>query len=233
MNHNQAHHDYCFANANGQSINPRNDLKRVEAEQRSRRVKRISCPIIRRSLLEFEKSGKQMCSIPCQKQPLLVDKKKILDFIGLKWLANQIPERLYIFLIHKVQIWRTLVLDDLIFVTFLWSTKEKSIGWYREVPWELPKKWCNKFNGEIFGWKFNNPGCFFSLRDFQSLLDMNFLPIVYIISFQNRKSCSVTKYGSLWINVSLKNGNKLIQKALEVRGMTIENCICALSQFCD
>ena len=57
--------------------------------------------------------------------------------------------------------------------------------------------------------------------------------IVYIISFQNRKSCSVTKYGSLWINVSLKNGNKLIQKALEVRGMTIENCICALSQFCD
>ena len=93
MSHNQVHHDYCFASANDQSINPRNDLNKVEAEQRSRRVKRISGPIIRRSLLEFEKSGKQMCSIPCQKQPLLVDKKKILDFIGLKWLANQIPER--------------------------------------------------------------------------------------------------------------------------------------------
>ena len=101
MNHNQAHHDYCFASANDQSINPRNDLNRVEAEQRSRRVKRISGPIIRRSLLEFEKSGKQMCSIPCQKQPLLVDKKRILDFIGLKWLANQIPERFYFFLITR------------------------------------------------------------------------------------------------------------------------------------
>lgn len=94
MTHNQAHHDHCFTSANDQSLNPRGDLNSAEAEPRSRRVKRISGPIIRRSLLEFEKSGKQMCSIPCQKQPLLVDKKRILGFLGLKWLANQIPERL-------------------------------------------------------------------------------------------------------------------------------------------
>ena len=94
MNHNQAHHDHCFTSANDQSLNPRDDLNSAETEPRSKRVKRISGPIIRRSLLEFEKSGKQMCSIPCQKQPLLVDKKRILDFLGLKWLANQIPERL-------------------------------------------------------------------------------------------------------------------------------------------
>ena len=99
MNHNQAHHDHCFTSANDQSLNPIAEremtvVNGADAEPRSRRVKRISGPIIRRSLLEFEKSGKQMCSIPCQKQPLLVDKKRILDFLGLKWLANQIPERL-------------------------------------------------------------------------------------------------------------------------------------------
>lgn len=111
------------------------------------------------------------------------------------------------------------------------------------MPWELPKKWWNKSNGEIFGWKFNNQGCFFHVAWFSVTLRYEFstrcVDLIYsysnskMLSFQNRKSCSVTKYGSLWINVSLKNGNKLIQKALEVRGMTIENCICAPSQFCN
>ena len=40
-------------------------------------------------------------------------------------------------------------------------------------------------------------------------------------------------YGSLWINVSIDNGKDVKQKALEVRGLTIEKCSCTSFQNCD
>ena len=90
MHHNQAHHDHCFAKTFDQSFD--SFESEVEIEPRSMRVKRVAGPVIRRSLLEFKESSQQKCSLPCQKQPLLVDKKKILDFLGLKWLSRQIQE---------------------------------------------------------------------------------------------------------------------------------------------
>ena len=96
MHYNQAHHDHCFAKSNNQTDRNQGWLDRAgnrdeEDEQRSR-VKRFSGPVIRRSIQEIKETNAQMCGLPCQKQPLLVDKKKILDFLGMKWLSRQTQE---------------------------------------------------------------------------------------------------------------------------------------------
>ena len=96
MHHNQAHHDHCFAKRYNQSDHGWWDLaekpSRVVKNGQRYRVKRFSGPVIRRSILEMKETNAQMCGVPCQKQPLLVNKKKILDFLGMKWLSRQTQE---------------------------------------------------------------------------------------------------------------------------------------------
>ena len=111
MHHNQAHHDHCFAKSNNRTDRNHGWLNRAENPSRviengqRYRVKRFSGPVIRRSILEMKETNAQMCGVPCQKQPLLVDKKKILDFLGMKWLSRQTQEWQYFKKSGKWGVW--------------------------------------------------------------------------------------------------------------------------------
>ena len=50
---------------------------------------------------------------------------------------------------------------------------------------------------------------------------------------KKHRSCNVAKYGSLWINVLTKRGNQMKKKIIEVKGLTVEHCVCANTQFCE
>ena len=56
----------------------------------SHRFKRTSVPVIEKSFMEKVQKRKQMCQTPCQRHPLLVDKTKILAYLGFGQLVNQL-----------------------------------------------------------------------------------------------------------------------------------------------
>ena len=58
-----------------------------DQRQASNRFKR-SVPIVERSFLQKHETEKQMCALPCQRQPLLVDQKKIFEFLGFHWMLK-------------------------------------------------------------------------------------------------------------------------------------------------
>ena len=54
------------------------------------RIKRTSSPIIEKSFLREIQTQNQVCQLPCQRRPLLVDKKKILGYLGFGHLVRQL-----------------------------------------------------------------------------------------------------------------------------------------------
>ena len=54
------------------------------------RIKRTSSPIVEKSFLREIQTQKQVCGLPCQRRPLLVDKKKILGYLGFGHLVSQL-----------------------------------------------------------------------------------------------------------------------------------------------
>ena len=54
------------------------------------RIKRTSSPIVEKSFLQEIQTRNQVCKLPCQRRPLLVDKKKILGYLGFGHLVSQL-----------------------------------------------------------------------------------------------------------------------------------------------
>ena len=54
------------------------------------RIKRTTSSVIEKSFLQDLHARNQMCQLPCQRQPLLVDKKKILAYLGFGHLVKQL-----------------------------------------------------------------------------------------------------------------------------------------------
>ena len=54
------------------------------------RIKRTTSTVIEKSFLQEIHARNQMCKLPCQRHPLLVDKKKILAYLGFGHLVKQL-----------------------------------------------------------------------------------------------------------------------------------------------
>ena len=54
------------------------------------RIKRTTSSVIEKSFLQDLHARNQKCQLPCQRQPLLVDKKKILAYLGFGHLVKQL-----------------------------------------------------------------------------------------------------------------------------------------------
>ena len=63
-----------------------------EGRMAASRFKR-SIPVVERSFLQKHETEKQMCALPCQRQPLLVDQKKIFEFLGFHWMLKTLKVR--------------------------------------------------------------------------------------------------------------------------------------------
>ena len=55
-----------------------------------RRIKRTPSPIIEKSFLREVQTRNHVCQLPCQRRPLLVDKKKILGYLGFGHIVKQL-----------------------------------------------------------------------------------------------------------------------------------------------
>ena len=53
-----------------------------------------SVPVVERSFLQKHETEKQMCALPCQRQPLLVDQKKIFEFLGFHWMLKTLKVKI-------------------------------------------------------------------------------------------------------------------------------------------
>jgi len=67
-----------------------------DQKQISNRLKR-SVPIVERSFLQKHETEKQMCALPCQRQPLLVDQKKIFEILGFHWMLKTLKVNIILF----------------------------------------------------------------------------------------------------------------------------------------
>ena len=99
--HDPVHHDNCFAMVQNSMSSEIAELAGLEDEGSRQiaasRFKR-SIPVVERSFLQKHETEKQMCALPCQRQPLLVNQKKIFEFLGFHWMLKTLKvNQLHVF----------------------------------------------------------------------------------------------------------------------------------------
>ena len=98
--HDPVHHDNCFelvTNSMSSEIAKIGGLRQKIRKNNHDRLKR-SIPVVQRSFLQKHETEKQMCANPCQRQSLMVDQKKIFEFLGFNWMLKTLKVKMkYVF----------------------------------------------------------------------------------------------------------------------------------------